>query len=211
MTDLKFKFSNEKNRQINRGGSIDPIEDNIRKMGRHFRHIKVNLTKADLRKIKYPSGIEYATYSLKDERNKIIGRNDPRYFKIKPINMSLFCSENHPFILCRYTAWELDKFLTDIFGKYIVRENITEKEEPGIKDLLFTHSGLIEAADNTDNQHVTKNMFNVRPVVIYEKEIEELNKKLEIMGYKVNKNNAIMTSNKTINSPMKYYFEGADF
>lgn len=211
MSDIKFKFSNEKQRKINRGGTINPIEDNIRRMGRHFRHIRVNLTKADLRKIRYPEGIEYATYSLKDEHDEIISVNDSRYFKIQPINMSLFCSENHPYVLARYSAWELDQFLTNTFGKYIVRENITEKEEPGIKDLLFTHSGLIEAADNTDNQHGVKQGFNVHTVAIYEKELEELNKKLEIMGYEVNKNNAIMTSNKTINSPVKYYFEAADF
>lgn len=211
MSDIKFKFSNEQNRKINRGGMIDPIEDNIRRMGRHFRHFRVNLTKSDIRRIRYPEGIEYATYMLKDVYGDPILTTDPRYTKIKPINMSLFCSENHPSILARYTAWELDNFLTTTFGKYIVKENITEREEPGIKDLLFTHSGLIEEADNTENPHVVKHAFNVRPVALYEQDIDEMNRRLEIMGYKFKKENAIMTSNKTINSPKKFYFEGADF
>jgi len=211
MSDIKFKFSNEKQRKINRGGTVDPIEDNIRRMGRHYRHFRVNLTKADIRKVRYPEGIEYATYPLRDEHNEYILPHDPRYFKIKPINMTLFCSENHPYILSRFSAWELDNFLTSIFGKYIVRENITVKEEPGIKDLLFTHSGLIEEADLTVNPHAVKHAFNVRPIALYEQDIEEMNRKLEIMGYKVKKENAIMTSQKTINSPKKFYFEGADF
>lgn len=211
MGEIKFKFSKPEQRRVNVGGSINPIEDNIRRMGRHFRHFRVNLTKLDLRKIRYPDGIEYATYPLKDEHGNIIPRMDPRYFKIKPINMSLFCSENRPFVLARWTAWELDNIITNLFGKYIVREYITEKEEAGIKDLLLTHTGILEESDSTENHHAVKNAFNVRAVPLYESEIEERNKKLEIMGYKIRKNNAIAKTEKTINHPVKYYFEGAEF
>jgi hypothetical protein len=211
MSDIKFKFSNDKQRKINRGGTIDPIEDNIRRMGRHFRHFRVNLTKAQVNKIRYPEGIDYATYALYDVHGYNIPPMDPRYNTTKPINMTLFCSENHPYVLARYSAWELDNFLTNTFGKYIVNENITEKDEPGIKDLLFTHSGLIEEGDVTENPHAVKHAFNVRPIALYEHDIDEMNRRLEIMGYKFKKENAIMMSSKTINSPKKFYFEGADF
>lgn len=211
MTDIKFKFSNEKQRHLNIGQSIDPVEDNIRRKGRHIRHLKVNMSKAELRKLYWPDGIIYATYALKDVHGQPILPHSPAYLTHRPVIVTLMCSEHHPFPLSRYTIQDLDTFITNTFGGKIITENITSKEESGIDEHLFTHTGMLEQNADTDLDSINKHAFNVRPAFVYDHELDYLNKKLEILGYKVKKSDALMVTDKTLTKPRKLIYELGDF
>lgn len=211
MSDIKFKFSKEKQRDLNVGKKIDKLEDNKRKIGRHQRNMVVNLSQSELRTITYPSALQVTIYALKDIYGNTIMPSDPLYWTKKPNRISLQVSELNPFPLSRADEYDLDDWITEIFGRYIISENVTEKDEPGIKQNLFRHEGMLQANEDTRLNSVNNNSFNVRAQTVNEQEIDHMNEIYRIIGYKINKNDAIMRTQKTINTPSKLFFEVGEF
>lgn len=211
MSDIKFKFSKEKQRDLNVGKKIDPQEDNKRKIGRHIRGLLVNLSMTDIRRMQYPSAVQLGAPQLKDVHNNIIVPSDPDYWTKKPIKIILIVSELNPFPLDRWDEYDLDDYITNTFGKYILSESITKEDEQIIEQMLFRHEGMLQSADDTKLHSIPNNSFNVRPTIINEQEIDHMNEIYRIIGYKINKNDAIMRTPKTINTPTKLTFEVGEF
>ena len=211
MTEKHFKFSNEKQRNLNFGKKVDPTEALQRSEGRHKRHLKIDLPMGFLRTQKLPQGINMIRYAVKDIYGTIIPPFTKEYDNYRPVICTFICSEIHPYPLARWTEPELDAWLEKTYGRRIKDWNVTEKEEPGIGQVLFRHEGLMEENLSTGQDNVNKNMFNVREKFVYEHEINWLNERLNIMGFKIKKTDALRTTEKTINRPRKYFYEYGDY
>lgn len=211
MADIKFKFSKESQRKINMGKSIDPQEANQRKQGRHVRNVRIDLPMGFLKNQNLPQGINMIRYAIHDIHGYNIPPFTKQYNNHKPVNCTFICSEIHPYPLSRWNEHELDAWLEKTYGKKITKWNLTEKEEPGIGQVMFRHEGMMEENLATGQDSINKNMFNVREKFMYEHEINWHNNRLEIMGYKLKKTDALKSTEKTINRPKKYYFEYGDF
>ena len=70
----------------------------------------------------FSSAVLINIYPVYDDFGNTIPPNDPRFLTTKPIRISIQSSERHPFPLSRFDKWELDNYITEIFGKYIVSE-----------------------------------------------------------------------------------------
>lgn len=210
MTDIKFNFSSEKQRKLNVGKKIDPAEHNKRKMGRHNRTMKVNMTISQLRSVHLPEGIAMQTYALRDVYGDIIPPSTPEYFMTKPVVITLISSEVHPFPLARYNEYDLDAYVTETFGPYILSENVTKSECPELDEessLLFRHEGLLQMNEVTGQDSLNKKAFNVRTYEVQERDLDELNDKYQVLGLSLKKDTALLKTEKTINNPQKYVFE----
>lgn len=211
MSDIKFKFSKGSQRKLNLGHKIDPAEELQRKKGRTHYKLKINLPMGYLRNMDLPMGINMIRYKVKDVHGNIIPPFTKEYDKAQPVICSFICSEVHPLPLCRWTEDELVSWLEKTFGKKIIDWNVKEKEEPGIAQVLFRHEGMMENNLVTGQDNINKNMFNVREKFVYEHELNWLNDRLEVFGTKLKTNDALKSSEKTINTPRKYYFEYGDW
>lgn len=211
MSDIKFKFSNDKQRNQNFGHKVDPDEALQRSEGRHKRNLKIDLPMGFLRTQKLPQGINMIRYAVKDIYGRIIPPFTKEYDNHKPVICTFICSDNHPYPLARWNEHELDAWLEKTYGSKIKDWNVKEKEEPGIGQVLFRQEGLMEENLVTGQDNINKNMFNVREKFMYEHELNWLNERLEIMGYKLKKSDALRSTEKTINKPRKYFYEYGDF
>ena len=202
----------ENQRKLNFGKSVDQDEHKKRFIGRHIKHLKVNLTPPQVIYMHLPPGIIPIVYEIKDVYGNIIPPHTKQWKKHKPIIISLVCSEVHPDPLCRYDMNSLDSIITEYFGKYIVSEKVDEREQKGINEVLFRHEGFLQHAENTDNEKPLKHAFNVRNTFIYQHELDALNERLKIIGHKeVSHKDALKLGEKNINNSQKIYFEFGEF
>lgn len=220
MGEIKYKFSKDNQRRYNNSGKIRQENIPVRKDGRAQFNVTIDLTMKYLKNYSPPDGIDFVRYAVKDPITKqIIPPFTREYDNFHPVNCTFIASEVHPFPLERFTEMDLYTWLNETFGKYITNWNLTKEEEPGLESfafgdtMLFKHEGMMETNEATDQKQINNKMFNVREKPIYDHELDWLNERLEIMGYKTKpkKSDALMVSEKTINSPRKYYFEYGDF
>lgn len=211
MGEIHFRFSNEKQRQLNLGKKVDKQENIQRHNGRHQRTVKINVNMRQIRRISYPDAVEVCAHALKDVYGNVIVPSNPEYWTKKPITVTFICSEVNPFPLARANEYDLDDWIHETFDNLVTDWNVTEKEEPAMKQILFTHRGALQANEETRLGNVNKNAFNVSLKEVNEHEIDVMNEKLSILGYKLNKNDAILRSQRTINTPSKLSFEVGDF
>lgn len=218
MTDIKFKFSKDSQRGQNNGGAPRQTEKNQRKEGRHQFDVTIDLKMGYLKTYSPPEGIDFVRYAVRDPFTKdIIPPFTKEYNQFHPVNCTFIASEVHPDPFARFTEMDLYNWLVKEFGKYITNWKLTPKEEPGLEtlsldgQLYFRHEAMMETNASTEQDKINKNMFNVRPKPILEHEVNWLNERLEIMGYKIKKSDALMATDKTINTPKKYFYEYGDF
>lgn len=220
MSDIKFKFSKDKQREYNNTGKIRQENIPVRKDGRHQFNVTIDLTMKYLTDFSPPEGIDMVRYAVRDPITKQpIPPFTKAYYDFHPVNCTFITSEVHPVPFERFTEMDLYNWLNETFGKYITNWNLTTEEEPGLATfafgdtMLFKHEGMMEINEITDQKQVNDKMFNVRQKPILNHEIDWLNERLEILGYKskLKKSDALMSSQKTINSPQAHYFEYGDF
>lgn len=213
MTNINFKFSSEKQRNINIGREVDPKEARLREIGRHSRSMKINLNWNQLRTLNYdlPQGVNVNVLPLKDEYGHFIGPDDKAYWTTKPLTIKLTCSDTNPDYLARYDEYDLQFLITEIFGKWIVEENISEKEVPEIKSKTLIQSGLLQTNEATGQDFKNKYAFNVIAEPIREVDLDNLNERLTIMGFKIKKSDALMMGEHNINTPKTFYYEVGDY
>ena len=211
---IKFHFATkERQRKLNFGKSVDPEQQEERSRGRYQRTLVLNISKGELYKMTFSSAILINTYPVYDDFGDLIPPNDPRYLVTKPIRITIQSSERHPFPLSRFNKSDLDAYVTEKFGKYIISEISTnkathDKHFKGIEDLFFSHATILQNNENTGNDHLNKRAFNVYGAKVFDHELNYLNKKLEILGYKpIKQNDALLRTEKTIETPSFSIFE----
>ena len=211
MSDIKFKFSDDKQRELNIGKEIDPVQQKRRKVGRHYRTLKVHIDNKQFRRLlkDKPEGIQIYVFPVRDAHGNNIPPSEPEWWTTKGLAMVLFCSENNPLPWCRYNEYDLDEIITELFADYrITEENLKESEYPGIEDLIFTHLTVLETNTATGKDELNKHTFNVTTQEVKESDIDYINEKYKLFGYKLNKKDALkMADNKTINTERKFIYE----
>ena len=216
MSDIKFKFSNEKQRELNIGKEIDPTEEARRKVGKHSRSLKVWINNIEFRQImdNKPQGVLVQVYPVLDANRQIIPPSEPEWWTTKPLSMVLLVSENHPLPWCQYNEYDLDEIITELFDGYnITEENLSEKEYPEVNTKFFSHTTVLENNTAIGQDNVNKFAFNVEARPIRESDIDYINEKYALYGYKIKKKDALMTNQntKTINNERKFTFEVGDY
>lgn len=218
MTDIKFKFSSDSQRENNNGGIPIESQQNQRKQGRHQFDVTIDMTMGYLKAFSPPEGINFVRYAVRDPITKeIIPPFTKEYNNFKPVNCTFVASEVDPIPWSRFTEMDLYNWLVKEFGKHITNWKLTPKEEPGLNNfslgnqIYFRHEGMMETNEVTGQDSINKNMFNVRAKPIFEHEMDWLNERLEIMGYKMKKSDALMATEKTINKPKTLFYEFGDF
>jgi hypothetical protein len=211
---VPFKYARkERQLKLNFGKSIDPEQSQERDSERSQRSLVLNLSRSDLYKITFPSAVVVNIYPSLDEYGNTILANDPRYFTIKPVSVTLQVSNRHPFPLSRFTNSDLQDYITNTFGKYILREVHPSKAShdehfKGLQDVAFTHNVLLEGNEMTGRDDLNKRAFNVYGARVYDHELNYINKKLEILGFKpIKKENALFRTEKNINTVPYNIFE----
>ena len=216
LNDSKIKFiyaRKERQLKLNFGKSPDPEQTQERKEERYTRTLVLNLTKNQLHNMSFSNAIIINVYPTYDDLGNIIYPNDRRYLHTKPTRITIQASNRHPFPLSRYTNSDLDAYVTEMFGKYIISEahpsKVTHDEHfKGIEDTFFNHSTLLESNEVTGRDDLNKRAFNVYGAKVYDHELNYINKKLEILGYKpIKKERALMRTEKTINTNSYNIFE----
>ena len=102
----------------------------------------------------FPSAIVINIYPVYDDFGNPIGETDPRYLITKPIRVTIQSSERHPFPLSRFNKYDLDNYITETFGKYIISEFSANKAThddhfKGLEDLFFGHATLLQSNEVT--------------------------------------------------------------
>lgn len=203
----------ERQRKLNFGKSVDPEQAKERNEERSQRSLVLNMTKGELHKITFPSAVIVNVYPTLDEYGNNIPRNDPRYLHTKPTRITIQVSNRHPFPLSRYTNGDLQDFITNVFGKYIIAElNVNKADHDehfkGLQDVAFNHSVLLEENEVTGRDDLNKRAFNVYGAKVFDHELNYLNKKLEILGFKpLKKERALFRTEKNINTVPFNVFE----
>jgi hypothetical protein len=201
---IKFKYATkERQRKLNVGQSIDPEQSSF----------TINMSREELYKIIFPSAVIVNIFPSLDEHNNNIPANDPRYLTIKPISVTIQVSNRHPFPLSRFTNSDLQDYITNTFGKYILSEinpnKATHDEHfKGLQDVAFSHNVLLENNEMTGRDDLNKRAFNVYGARVYDWELNYINKKLEILGHKpIKKEQALFRTEKNINTIPYNIFE----
>ncbi len=206
----------ERQRKLNVGKSQDPEETRERKEERSVRGLVLNMTKAQLHNMTFPPALIINVFPTKDDRGNIIPDTDPRYLHTKPISISIQVSNRHPFPLARFTNSDLQDYITNSFGKYIISEFNTNKGAhderfKGLQDVAFSHSVLLESNEMTGRDDLNKRAFNVYGAKVYDWELNYINKRLEILGHKpIKKERALFRTEKNINTIPYNVFELGD-
>jgi hypothetical protein len=211
---VKFHFATkERQRKLNFGKKIDPEQQAERYQQRYQRSLVLNMTKQEIHTMVFPSSILINVYPTYDDFGNLIPPADPRYLITKPIRITIQVSNRHPFPLSRFDKYDLDHFVTETFGKFIISEFSETKAEhdehfKGIKDLFFGHSNLLQANEATGRDDLNKKAFNVYGAKVFDHELNYLNKRLAILGLKPLKHNdALLRTEKTIEKPAYDIFE----
>jgi hypothetical protein len=211
---IKFHFATkERQLKLNFGKKVDPEQQAERFKGRYQRNLVLNLTKGQLQNMTFSSAIVLNVYPVYDDFGKIIPPGDPRFLNTKPIRVTIQTSEHHPFPLSRFDKWELDNYITDTFGKFIISEFSSNKAThdehfKGLEDIAFSHSTILQNNEATGKDDLNKNAFNVYGAKIFDHELNYLNKKLEMIGAKpIKHNDALYRTEKTIEKPAYDIFE----
>lgn len=211
---IPFKYA-RKERQIklNVGKRIDPEHARERREERGIRGFVLNLTRAELFSFTFPSAVVVNVFPTVDEHNVPIPTNDPRFMTTRPTRVTFTVSNRHPFPLSRFTNSDLQDYITNTFGKYIISELHPNKQKhdehfKGLEDVAFTHNVLLENNELTGRDDLNKRAFNVYGARVYDWELNYLNKKLEILGHKpIKKENALFRTQSNINNPAYNIFE----
>lgn len=211
---IKFHYATkERQRKLNFGKQIDPEQQAERFQGRYKRNLVLNLSKGDLRNMTFSSAILINSYPVYDDFGNIIKPNDPEYLTRKPITVTIQSSERHPFPLSRFNNEDLDQYITEKFGKYIISEPSISKVKhddhfKGLEDLFFSHSVLLQNNEVTGKDELNKRAFNVYGAKVFDHELNYLNKYLEILGCKkIKTNDALFRTESTIETVPYNIFE----
>ena len=211
---VKFHYATkERQRKLNFGKAPDPEQTQERNRERYQRTLVLNMTKDQLHKMTFSSAIIIHVYPTYDGMGNLIPRNDPRYLHTAPTRITISVSNRHPFPLSRYTNADLDQYVTEKFGKYIISEahpsKVTHDEHfKGVDQVFFNHSTFLEENEITGRDDLNKRAFNVYGARVYDHELNYINKKLGILGFKQFKTQrALFRSEKTINTNPYNIFE----
>lgn len=211
---VKFHYATkERQRKLNVGKSPDPEQVKERDQERYRRTLVLNMTKAELHKMSFPSAVIVNVYPTIDAFGNIIPRNDPRYLHTKPTRVTLQASGRHPFPLSRFSNSDLDTFVTNAFGKYIIAEMnpnkaVHDEHFKGLEDIAFNHNVLLEENEVTGRDDLNKRAFNVFGAKVYDHELNYINKKLEILGFSpIKKERALLRTQGNINLTPYNIFE----
>lgn len=216
LNEAKVPFhyaTKERQRKLNFGQKPDPEQTNEREQERSKRGLVLNMTKAQLHNMTFASSIVINVFPTLDEHDNIIPRNDPRYLHTTPTRIIIQVSNRHPFPLSRFSNADLQQYITEKFGKYIISEFNPNKKEhderfKGLEDAAFLHSVLLEENEITGRDDLNKRAFNVYGAKVFDYELDNLNKKLEILGFKpIKKERALFRSESNINNVPFNVFE----
>lgn len=211
---IKFHYATkERQRKLNFGKRPDPEETNERQQERYQRTLVLNITKNQLHNMTFPSSMIIHVYPTYDSMGNLIPRNDPKYLHTRPTRITISVSNRHPFPLSRYTNADLDAYVTETFGKYILSEAHPSKVQhdehfKGVDQVFFNHSTFLEENEVTGRDDLNKRAFNVYGARVYDHELNYINKKLEILGFKpFKKERALFRTQGTIEKTPYNIFE----